>query len=182
MIIDEAYLLDVWLRMAPSSALAERLAQLAAVTDSKLVAVLADHARALVAADPEGLLAASERFAGMTAWWMAAEAATEAARLFDRQHRARAATAAVRTAARCYDRCEGRRPLAVEGPGGPIRLTRREREIATLAAAGRSSKEIAERIYLSPRTVENHLHRAYIKLGVTDRAALAAALAPGEPG
>ena len=44
------------------------------------------------------------------------------------------------------------------------------------AAAGRSSKDIAERMYLSPRTVENHLDRGYIKLGVTDRDGLAAAL------
>ena len=177
-VVDEAHILDAWLRLAPSSALAGRLTELAAMTDSQMVSVLADHARALVAADPEALLAAGERFAGMTAWWMAAEAASEAARLFERRNQARAATAAARTAARCYDRCEGARPRPAEGPDGPVRLTKREREIAALAAAGRSSKEIAETMYLSPRTVENHLQRAYTKLGVTDRAGLAAALAP----
>lgn len=42
--------------------------------------------------------------------------------------------------------------------------------------AGRSNKEIAEQLYLSLRTVENYLHRAYEKLGVSGRAELAAAL------
>ena len=180
-VVDEAYILDAWLRIAPSSALAERLATLAASTDSQLVAVLADHAQAMVAADAEALLVAGERFARMTAWRMAAEAADEAARVFDRRNQARAATAAKQTAARWFDRCEGGRPVAAEGSGGPIQLTKREREIAALAAAGRSSKEIADTMYLSPRTVENHLQRAYIKLGITDRAALAKALAPAEP-
>jgi DNA-binding CsgD family transcriptional regulator len=55
-------------------------------------------------------------------------------------------------------------------------LTKREREIAVLAAAGKSSKQIAEGMYVSPRTVESHLYRVYVKLGVTDRAGLAAAL------
>jgi len=180
MIVDEAQILDAWLRMAPSSALAERLAALAAATDSQLVSVLADHAQAMVAADAEALLAASERFARLTAWRMAAEAADEAAREFDRRNQARAAAAAHQSAARWFDRCEGRRPVVAERPGGPVPLTKREREIAALAAAGRSSREIADTMYLSPRTVENHLQRAYIKLGITDRAALAKALAPTE--
>ena len=59
-------------------------------------------------------------------------------------------------------------------------LSAREREIAILAAGGCSTKDIAERVYLSARTVENHLYRAYVKLGVTDRAGLAAALGTAE--
>jgi len=39
-----------------------------------------------------------------------------------------------------------------------------------------SNKEIADQIYLSHRTVQAHLHRAFTKLGVTRRSQLAAAL------
>ena len=59
-----------------------------------------------------------------------------------------------------------------------VPLTDREREIAVLAAAGQSSRLIAERLFLSVRTVDNHLGRIYDKLGVSSRADLAAALEP----
>jgi DNA-binding CsgD family transcriptional regulator len=64
----------------------------------------------------------------------------------------------------------------VAASGDAARLTRREREVATLAGAGVSSKQIAERLFLSVRTVDNHLQRAYTKLGLTSREELAAAL------
>ncbi|MQA85077.1 MAG: AAA family ATPase [Streptosporangiales bacterium] len=63
------------------------------------------------------------------------------------------------------------------GEGGPVRLTRREREIAELVAQGLSSREIAEALVVSTRTVTTHLSRIYAKLGVSSRTALAAALA-----
>ncbi len=49
-------------------------------------------------------------------------------------------------------------------------LTHREREIAMLAADGLSSRAIAERLYVSVRTVDNHLGRIYTKLGVSSQA------------
>jgi len=57
-----------------------------------------------------------------------------------------------------------------------VPLTEREREIAVLAASGQSSRVIADRLYLSVRTIDNHLGRIYEKLGVASRAELAAAL------
>lgn len=56
-------------------------------------------------------------------------------------------------------------------------LTARQRQIAQLAAAGLSNKQIAERLFISPRTVGYHLHQVFPKLGVTSRAALRDALA-----
>jgi DNA-binding CsgD family transcriptional regulator len=58
-------------------------------------------------------------------------------------------------------------------------LSPREEQIARLAAAGRSDKEIAAQLFLSPLTVRNHLDRAMRKLGVHRRAAVAARLDPG---
>jgi DNA-binding CsgD family transcriptional regulator len=57
-----------------------------------------------------------------------------------------------------------------------VPLTPREREVVALAAGGLASKAIADRLYLSVRTVDNHLQRAYTKLGVTAREDLASAL------
>jgi len=58
----------------------------------------------------------------------------------------------------------------------PDPLTPQEREIATLAAAGLSNKQIAQRLFLSHKTVGNHLFRIFPKLGITSRAALRDAL------
>ena len=60
--------------------------------------------------------------------------------------------------------------------GGAVSLTLQEREIALLAATGLTNREIATRLYLSPRTVSAHLYRIFPKLGITSRAALRDAL------
>lgn len=56
---------------------------------------------------------------------------------------------------------------------GPLDLlTAQELQVVRLAAAGRTNKEIAAQLFLSPRTVGHHLYKAYPKLGVTTRAEL----------
>lgn len=56
-------------------------------------------------------------------------------------------------------------------------LTPQERQIAELAAAGLTNKEIGQQLFLSHRTVSGHLHRVFPKLGITSRAALRDGLA-----
>jgi len=70
------------------------------------------------------------------------------------------------------------------GDGGTTDLSKREREVATLVAAGNSNPQIAQALYLSPKTVEGHMSRIFGKLGVSSRAELAAriALASAENG
>ncbi|GLW90645.1 LuxR family transcriptional regulator [Actinokineospora globicatena] len=50
-------------------------------------------------------------------------------------------------------------------------LSPREREVVDLVAAGRTNRQIAQELYLSPRTVEHHVAKAMRKLGLTSRAA-----------
>jgi len=64
-------------------------------------------------------------------------------------------------------------------PGVPERLasygvTAREMDVLRLVAEGLTSREIGERLYLSPRTVEKHVERLLVKTGSGNRAALAA--------
>ncbi|MFI6154521.1 AAA family ATPase [Kitasatospora sp. NPDC051170] len=65
-------------------------------------------------------------------------------------------------------------PTAAGSPGGPTLdlLTGREREIAELVGTGLRSREIADRLGVSARTVEVHIARTYRKLGIGSRAAL----------
>jgi DNA-binding NarL/FixJ family response regulator len=56
----------------------------------------------------------------------------------------------------------------------PLPISTREREVATMVATGLSNKDIAARLHVSIRTVEDHIYRACTRLGVTDRTALAA--------
>jgi Response regulator containing a CheY-like receiver domain and an HTH DNA-binding domain len=112
----------------------------------------------------------------MGALLLAADAAAQAAVVLTRQGLRGSAAAAAARARSLAESCEGARTPALRAVAQPLPLTDREREIATLAAGGLSNREIAERLVLSVRTVEGHLYRACAKLGVSDRAGLAAIL------
>jgi DNA-binding CsgD family transcriptional regulator len=81
---------------------------------------------------------------------------------------------------RAQRRLNARRPRRSRRRGSGAELTARERQIAYLASTGLTNRQIAKRLYLSPKTVEVHLSRVYAKLGIATRAALANSLAGGD--
>jgi len=73
-------------------------------------------------------------------------------------------------------------PRRREGPAG---LTAREIDVLRLAARGMTNKDIAAVLFISPKTVANHIERIYLKIGASNRAmaslfAMKHGLLPGE--
>ena len=69
--------------------------------------------------------------------------------------------------------------VAPHGSTGLDRLTPRERQIVQLLVDGRTTRETAGALFLSPKTVEYHLRHVYTKLGITNRRELADVLPSG---
>jgi DNA-binding CsgD family transcriptional regulator len=156
-----------------------RLEQLADMVDGQLAPACADHAKALAAGDGSGLDAVAATFGELGFDLFAAEAQAAAAEAHGAAGRKASAHASTERARRMAAACVGATtPLLrrLAAPGKPGDLTRREREIAELAARGNSDRAIADILFLSVRTVHAHLRSAYAKLGVTGRGELAAAL------
>jgi DNA-binding CsgD family transcriptional regulator len=84
------------------------------------------------------------------------------------------ATAWVERAQSERDRIGGR-------PPAPTELTATETQVAKAAAGGATTREIAETLFLSPKTVEANLTRIYRKLGIRSRAELGAMMSRGDP-
>jgi len=57
-------------------------------------------------------------------------------------------------------------------------LTPQELQVSLLLAGGRTTRQAAAALFLSPKTVEYHLRKVYAKLGISSRAALADLLPP----
>jgi DNA-binding CsgD family transcriptional regulator len=179
-LLGEALLLADLARLGGAARAAARLGEIAEAFDGELVPAFAHLAAALAADEPARLVAAAAQLAGLGADLVAAEASRAACAAYTRAGDTRRATAAARDAERHLERCgeRPRTPLLRESQA-TASLTRRELEIAVMSARGVSSREIAERLSLSVRTVQNHLHRAYVKLGVTNRGALSLVLGSG---
>ncbi|MCP3782841.1 LuxR C-terminal-related transcriptional regulator [Micromonospora sp. A3M-1-15] len=160
---------------------AQRLAELSEQVDGVLPPLVARYARATLDGGPDELLAVADGFAARELTVYAAEATAMALHRMGRG-RAGATGPARERLADLLRRCD-----EVSTPALRLlrpTLTEREWEIGRLAADGVTSRAIAERLFLSTRTVENHLQRIYSKLGVAGRAELRAALRsmPGHDG
>lgn len=122
-----------------------------------------------------GVLAAAEVYVGMTtdradrAAVAAEDAAAELRRLVSRGALEPRATHAVLAAAGHGESTTSalRRP---QTPGG---LSDREVDVLDLAARGLTTKEIADRLCISPKTADHHIQHIYNKIGVSTRAAAA---------
>jgi DNA-binding CsgD family transcriptional regulator len=154
---------------------APELIRLGEVVDSEWAHVRAAHADAFARDDATALLAAAHDLAAMGAWLCACDASAQAVIVLRRKggrHDARAAMA------RCNEYRSACGPVATPALRelGAVQLSPREREVAQLAASGYTSREVAVRLSISVRTVDNLLQRAYTKLGVRQRDELVAAL------
>ncbi|MEG3636273.1 LuxR C-terminal-related transcriptional regulator [Micromonospora palythoicola] len=160
---------------------AQRLTELSEQVDGELPPLLARHARASADGLPEGLLGAADGFAERGLDLLAAEAVAEAVHLL-RQRRSPELGYARQRLGALLAGCDMVHTPALQA--ATPTLTDREWQVARLAAVGGTSRAIAEQLFLSARTVENHLQRVYTKLGVTSRAELRVALGtiPGHDG
>jgi DNA-binding CsgD family transcriptional regulator len=169
-------------RLGAPASVRQRLEELAGWLEGRLAAVLASSAVALAVEDGAALDRVGAAFQDLGALLLAAEAKAAAARAHRATGRDASANASQERAAALAAACQDARTPGL-GPAIPVSvLTTREREVAMLAAAHLSSREIATRLHLSVRTVDNHLGRVYAKLGVSNRAQLATLLEVGARG
>jgi DNA-binding CsgD family transcriptional regulator len=172
----EAWALYDAARLGDARAVRARLAALATEQRAPVVSAFADAATALAVDDADRLVAAGSVFGDLGMLLHAAEAMAAAAGLFAARGQRSAGNAAALRAKLFTDRCREARTPLLDTVDLRMSLTRREREVAQLAADGRTSRQIAARLSLSIRTVDNYLGRVYTKLGVSGRAELAAAI------
>jgi DNA-binding CsgD family transcriptional regulator len=139
-------------------------------TGGRVTGLRRSLATATAARDGAALVAVADRFDEMGAAGWAAEARALAA-----PHLPAQAAALRHDAARVANRTGlATPPLRRHGAQPTERaLTAREAEVVGLAASGLSNRAIADQLVVSLRTVENHLHRSFAKLGVASRSELA---------
>jgi DNA-binding CsgD family transcriptional regulator len=134
------------------------------------------HAEAVLAADVDALADVAREWDTLGNRLLAAEAFLVAAHTARRQGAARRATALTSRAAALTAGCQGAKTPDLLGGDQVDPLSPREREIAALASRGLRSREIADSLVVSSRTVDNHLQAIYGKLGIAGRRELASAL------
>ncbi|MFJ3762666.1 LuxR C-terminal-related transcriptional regulator [Streptomyces sp. NPDC090080] len=162
-----------------------------------------EHAWALLAVAADNQTEAEKRFIAATDAAMDAQWPLDLAFLqldygnwLRRQGRLEEARAQLRTALTCFERLEASfwadsARAQLRGSGVSVReedradapdvvrlLSPQELRIAELAAQGLSNRQIAAKLYLSPRTVSSHLYRVFPKLGIASRRELGQVLPP----
>jgi DNA-binding CsgD family transcriptional regulator len=180
---------------AEATALADEQLTLARRWGTSSAIGIAMHGQALAhGGDPEALTAAAEVLATSPARLDHARCLVDLGAALRRANQRSAARQPLRDGLELARRCgaealwrRAHEELVVAGGrprrlmfSGPDALTPSERRVAELAAEGMSNRDIAQLLYVTTKTVDNHLGRAYGKLGISSRSELPAALQAGD--
>jgi len=175
-------------RAAEIAALADELEPVAECAGSPMLRRGLAYARAVTSADDEAPALFQEALEASLGSWPLERARLELAYgvWLGRHHRTAEARGTLRSALATFDAlgvdawsARARRRLrSVRGPDGAqadglAGLTEQQQRVARLAADGLTNREIAERLFLSPRTVTTHLSRIYTRVSAGSRGELA---------
>jgi DNA-binding CsgD family transcriptional regulator len=151
-----------------------RLGELEAIVEGPRVGLAARFAAAVCDGDAAGLDLVSEGFEAIGDKVAAVDAAALAAMSYRRQDWRGSALRCAGRAEQLAEECGRADTPMLRQAREPLPLTAREREIAMLIGQGLANRDVAERLTLSVRTVENHVCRAMQKTGTANREELAA--------
>ncbi len=171
----ELIILNDLLRLGETGA-SGRARQVSDLIEGSLGGAVRLHAQAVESRRGTDLEQAASAFAQASYALIASEvwaAASVAYRLEGLQARS---TKALKRAHELAGRCEGAMIRAAAPPDQVEPLSRRQREVALLAAQGATNTEIAVALSLSVRTVESHMYAVFAKLGLTSRDELSSVL------
>ena len=154
-------------RMGRPAVVIESLREIAANAQGGVIAAVVQHGEALLGRDARAVLDAAAALETMGVLGGAVDAAQQAASLARASGDSELARKATLLATRLDVGLSGFHPNVQTRT--PEELTEREWAVATAAAGRARSKEIAERLGVSARTVDNHLTNIYRKLGVSSR-------------
>jgi DNA-binding CsgD family transcriptional regulator len=159
---------------------AARLTELEPLVEGPRVKLASRFAAALAACDAPQLAGLSVEFEHMGDLVAAVDAAAHACTAFRHNEKRGSALGCSARAEALAKQCGGVSTPALREVSEPLPLTPREREIVRLLGSGSSTRDVAERLCLSPRTVEGHVYRAMTKTGTTTRDELIHLLYPDQ--
>jgi DNA-binding NarL/FixJ family response regulator len=172
----EHRLLHTVVRLGDPKTVSDRLRELTEVIETPFAGLAAQHAASLVAGAIDQLEGVAEAYRQGGYVLYAAEALGQASTAARAQQDQRRATRLAQRSAELAGDCEGASTPALLQPDTVTPLSTRELEVALLLVKSASNKEISAQLYLSVRTVENHVRSILVKLGVPRRSDVAAAL------
>lgn len=158
---------------------AARLAELESIVEGPRVKLASRFASALADSDAPELEEVSVEFEQMGDLVAAVDAAAHACLAFRHGDR-RGSALGCSARAEALAQGGGISTPALREVSEPLPLTAREREIIRLLGSGSSTRDVAERLCVSARTVEGHIYRAMTKTGAETREELIKLLSPDQ--
>ena len=164
----ELVILDDLLRLGETAA-AARARGVSDLVQGSLGEAVGLHAQAMISARGVDLERAASSFSRISFSLTAAELWAAASGAYRKEGLKARSTKAARRSYELAGLCEGAKIRGALLVDQVDPLSRRQREVALLAAQGATNTEIAQSLSLSVRTVESHLYAAFAKLGLTGR-------------